>query len=80
VPFPSRLGKPQEFAALALHIAQNAMLNAEVIRRRGDPSRRRDPDGPALSGFRPGLRPGRPAGGALPPRTPLRYFRTQEEL
>ena len=32
VPFPSRLGEPSEFAALALHIAQNAMLNAEVIR------------------------------------------------
>ncbi|GGD33766.1 SDR family NAD(P)-dependent oxidoreductase [Sinisalibacter lacisalsi] len=32
VPFPSRLGKPEEFAALALHMAQNAMLNAEVIR------------------------------------------------
>ncbi len=32
VPFPSRLGTPAEFAALALHIAANAMLNAEVIR------------------------------------------------
>ncbi|GKY88004.1 SDR family NAD(P)-dependent oxidoreductase [Sinisalibacter aestuarii] len=32
VPFPSRLGKPAEFAELALHIARNDMLNAEVIR------------------------------------------------
>ncbi len=32
VPFPSRLGRPEEFAALALHIVQNAMLNAETIR------------------------------------------------
>jgi NAD(P)-dependent dehydrogenase (short-subunit alcohol dehydrogenase family) len=32
VPFPSRLGKPEEFAALARHIAENDMLNAEVIR------------------------------------------------
>ncbi len=32
VPFPSRLGQPEEFAALARHIAENSMLNAEVIR------------------------------------------------
>jgi NAD(P)-dependent dehydrogenase (short-subunit alcohol dehydrogenase family) len=32
VPFPSRLGKPAEYAALALHIIQNEMLNGEVIR------------------------------------------------
>ncbi len=32
VPFPSRLGRPDEFAALALHIVENAMLNGEVIR------------------------------------------------
>ncbi len=32
VPFPSRLGRPAEFAALALHIAENEMLNGEVIR------------------------------------------------
>ncbi|MEJ1990441.1 MAG: SDR family NAD(P)-dependent oxidoreductase [Maritimibacter sp.] len=32
VPFPSRLGKPEEFADLALHIASNTMMNAEVIR------------------------------------------------
>ena len=32
VPFPSRLGDPAEFAALALHIAENPMLNGEVIR------------------------------------------------
>ncbi|MFN8514073.1 MAG: 3-hydroxyacyl-CoA dehydrogenase [Thermomicrobiales bacterium] len=32
VPFPSRLGQPAEFAALARHIAENAMLNGETIR------------------------------------------------
>jgi NAD(P)-dependent dehydrogenase (short-subunit alcohol dehydrogenase family) len=32
VPFPSRLGKPAEFAALVRHIAENAYLNGEVIR------------------------------------------------
>jgi NAD(P)-dependent dehydrogenase (short-subunit alcohol dehydrogenase family) len=32
VPFPSRLGRPAEFAALALHIIENAMLNGETIR------------------------------------------------
>jgi NAD(P)-dependent dehydrogenase (short-subunit alcohol dehydrogenase family) len=32
VPFPSRLGRPQEFAALACHIAENRMLNGETIR------------------------------------------------
>lgn len=32
VPFPSRLGKPEEYAALALHICQNTMLNGESIR------------------------------------------------
>jgi NAD(P)-dependent dehydrogenase (short-subunit alcohol dehydrogenase family) len=32
VPFPSRLGKPAEFAALVLHIVDNAYLNGEVIR------------------------------------------------
>jgi NAD(P)-dependent dehydrogenase (short-subunit alcohol dehydrogenase family) len=32
VPFPSRLGKPAEFAALACHIAENRMLNGETIR------------------------------------------------
>jgi NAD(P)-dependent dehydrogenase (short-subunit alcohol dehydrogenase family) len=32
VPFPSRLGRPEEFAALAVHIAENEMLNGEVIR------------------------------------------------
>lgn len=31
-PFPSRLGDPKEFAALAHHIIENAMLNGEVIR------------------------------------------------
>jgi NAD(P)-dependent dehydrogenase (short-subunit alcohol dehydrogenase family) len=32
VPFPSRLGRPAEFAALAKHILENLMLNGEVIR------------------------------------------------
>jgi len=32
VPFPSRLGKPDEYAALAEHIVVNRMLNGEVIR------------------------------------------------
>jgi NAD(P)-dependent dehydrogenase (short-subunit alcohol dehydrogenase family) len=32
VPFPSRLGRPEEFAALAQHIIENNMLNGEVIR------------------------------------------------
>jgi hypothetical protein len=32
VPFPSRLGDPSEFAALARHIVENPMLNGETIR------------------------------------------------
>jgi NAD(P)-dependent dehydrogenase (short-subunit alcohol dehydrogenase family) len=32
VPFPSRLGRPEEFAHLACAIGENAMLNGEVIR------------------------------------------------
>jgi 3-hydroxyacyl-CoA dehydrogenase / 3-hydroxy-2-methylbutyryl-CoA dehydrogenase len=32
VPFPSRLGRPDEYAALAAHIVENEMLNGEVIR------------------------------------------------
>lgn len=32
VPFPARLGEPAEYAALACHIVENAMLNGEVIR------------------------------------------------
>ena len=32
IPFPSRLGRPEEFAALAAHIVENEMLNGEVIR------------------------------------------------
>ncbi|HEY6326953.1 MAG TPA: 3-hydroxyacyl-CoA dehydrogenase [Candidatus Cybelea sp.] len=32
VPFPSRLGRPAEYAALARHIVENQMLNGEVIR------------------------------------------------
>jgi len=32
VPFPPRLGKPEEYAALVRHIIENSMLNGEVIR------------------------------------------------
>ena len=31
VPFPSRLGRPEEYAALVRHIFENEMLNGEVI-------------------------------------------------
>lgn len=31
-PFPARLGRPEEYAQLARHIIENAMLNGEVIR------------------------------------------------
>ncbi len=32
VPFPKRLGRPEEFAKLALHMIDNTMLNGEVVR------------------------------------------------
>ena len=32
VPFPQRLGQPEEYARLALHIIENPYLNGEVIR------------------------------------------------
>ena len=32
VPFPSRLGTPQDYAKLAVHIFENDLLNGEVIR------------------------------------------------
>ncbi|MGH6665200.1 MAG: SDR family oxidoreductase, partial [Pseudolabrys sp.] len=32
VPFPKRLGNPDEFAALVLHCVSNGYLNGEVIR------------------------------------------------
>ncbi|KAA8969215.1 3-hydroxyacyl-CoA dehydrogenase [Mycobacterium sp.] len=32
VPHPSRLGKPDEYGALVIHIIENPMLNGEVIR------------------------------------------------
>ena len=32
VPHPSRLGKPDEYGALAVHIVENPMINGEVIR------------------------------------------------
>jgi NAD(P)-dependent dehydrogenase (short-subunit alcohol dehydrogenase family) len=30
--FPKRLGKPEEFSRLALHVVENAMINGETIR------------------------------------------------
>jgi NAD(P)-dependent dehydrogenase (short-subunit alcohol dehydrogenase family) len=32
IPFPARLGRPEEYARLACHIAENPMLNGEVLR------------------------------------------------
>ncbi len=32
VPFPSRLGRPEEFSALVVHIIENIMINGETIR------------------------------------------------
>jgi NAD(P)-dependent dehydrogenase (short-subunit alcohol dehydrogenase family) len=32
VPFPSRLGRPEEYSALVLHLCSNPMINGEVIR------------------------------------------------
>ncbi len=32
IPFPKRLGRPDEFAALAMHIVENQVLNGETIR------------------------------------------------
>jgi hypothetical protein len=32
VPFPQRLGQPDEYAALVVHIIENVMLNGETIR------------------------------------------------
>ena len=32
IPFPQRLGRPDEFASLAIQIVENPMLNGEVIR------------------------------------------------
>ena len=32
VPFPSRLGRPEEYAALVVHLCRNTMINGEVIR------------------------------------------------
>jgi NAD(P)-dependent dehydrogenase (short-subunit alcohol dehydrogenase family) len=32
IPFPSRLGRPSEYAALARHIVENTMLNGATIR------------------------------------------------
>ena len=32
VPFPNRIGRPDEYAALAMHLIANAMINGEVVR------------------------------------------------
>lgn len=32
VPFPARLGRPDEYAALVQHVVENSMLNGEIIR------------------------------------------------
>src|SRR6187549_1215797 len=32
IPFPSRLGRPSEYAAMACHIVENTMLNGETLR------------------------------------------------
>lgn len=32
VPFPSRLGRPQEYAALVQHVIENVLINGETIR------------------------------------------------
>jgi NAD(P)-dependent dehydrogenase (short-subunit alcohol dehydrogenase family) len=32
IPFPSRLGRPSEYASLVRQILENAMLNGETIR------------------------------------------------
>lgn len=32
MPFPQRLGRPEEYAALVAHVVENAMLNGETIR------------------------------------------------
>jgi 3-hydroxyacyl-CoA dehydrogenase / 3-hydroxy-2-methylbutyryl-CoA dehydrogenase len=32
IPHPARLGRPEEFAQLAVHVAENQMLNGETIR------------------------------------------------
>jgi NAD(P)-dependent dehydrogenase (short-subunit alcohol dehydrogenase family) len=32
LPFPKRFGKPEEFAALVLHMAANPVMNGEVVR------------------------------------------------
>jgi 3-hydroxyacyl-CoA dehydrogenase / 3-hydroxy-2-methylbutyryl-CoA dehydrogenase len=32
IPFPPRLGRPEEYAQLACHIAENPMLNGETVR------------------------------------------------
>jgi len=32
IPFPSRLGRPEEYAALVAHLCENVMLNGECIR------------------------------------------------
>jgi NAD(P)-dependent dehydrogenase (short-subunit alcohol dehydrogenase family) len=32
IPFPKRLGRPEEFAALVLHLCENSVMNGETVR------------------------------------------------
>src|SRR5438105_4504787 len=32
IPFPNRLGRPEEYAALVFHLCRNTMINGETIR------------------------------------------------
>ena len=32
IPFPSRLGAPEEYASLVMHMVENVMLNGETVR------------------------------------------------
>jgi NAD(P)-dependent dehydrogenase (short-subunit alcohol dehydrogenase family) len=32
IPFPKRLGKPEEYAALVMHLVDNAMMNGATVR------------------------------------------------
>lgn len=31
-PFPHRMGRPEEYASLAMHLVDNAMMNGEIVR------------------------------------------------
>jgi NAD(P)-dependent dehydrogenase (short-subunit alcohol dehydrogenase family) len=32
IPFPARLGNPEDYAKLALHMVENSYLNGETVR------------------------------------------------